>query len=111
MVNEIVLDGVNKGGGFKEYYEHAIERLLDFAPSDSSVASKIVKKGRKYFGVLKICSTEGIFRAQATSAKCEELAGLLLFQMRRHIQNWGKTRFLEAGETRDYRAGRVEATA
>jgi hypothetical protein len=94
MVYQLVLTGLDEN--FKSTYNNELQSLMDKAPSDASVCSKIAKNKNAYVGTLNVFSEQGTFEAKAVDKNPDHLAFNLLDQVYKQIKNWKRHRAFPA---------------
>lgn len=90
MVYKLILNGLNDD--FKSAYNDELKSLLEKAPSDASVCSKISRNDKAYVGELDIFSEQGKFEAKAVDKDPDHLAFNLLNQVYKQLKTWKRAR-------------------
>jgi len=91
MIYQMNLRGLEEG--FKEFYQHTLDGLLDQVPEDASISSSIRKVNKSYVGLLNIFSTGGRFVAKALGKSPQDTVNSLVKQIQEQIRAWHRTRF------------------
>lgn len=93
--NSLLKDRLDLNETFKQSYKERLSRLLEAAPSDSTLLANIKKTETGFLGKLQITSPQETFFVESERMQFDEIAKSLLEKMHNQIRQWKANRFHE----------------